>query len=136
MATPQGSQLDELDYWMRQADELYDLARRKKINQKKFIRRAEQLDSVPGAGEYFRHLCSTHHPSQLRLDKLVINEDPLSCSQSSNPAHPDCVAPAEISPELAELHQQAWLSLYGGADHSFQLLPLEPVLVMYWPWSG
>ena len=40
-ATPQGSEVDELDYWMRQADELYDLARRKKINQKKFIKRFE-----------------------------------------------------------------------------------------------
>ena len=109
MATPQGSEVDELDYWMRFADELYDRACRKKIKEKGYIAAAAKLDAIPGAGEYYRHLCSVA-PQLLRLDKLA---SAPSGSKSSSPCHRETAAPAETSRELAESHQRAWLSLYG-----------------------
>ena len=70
MATPSGSEADALECWMRYADWLYDEAKGRRIKEKAFVRAARQLDQVPGAGEYFRHLCA-NGPSQLRLDKLI-----------------------------------------------------------------
>ena len=55
--TPEGSEVDELEYANRVADTLYFRSCAGEISEKAYIKCAEWLDTIPGAGEYFRALC-------------------------------------------------------------------------------
>jgi hypothetical protein len=52
--TPEGSEVDELEYANSMAQQLFVLARTKKVKEHEYQRCATWLDSIPGAGEYFR----------------------------------------------------------------------------------
>jgi hypothetical protein len=52
--TPEGSEVDELEYANRSAERLFFLSYTNQVNDKQYTRNAEWLDRVPGAGEYFR----------------------------------------------------------------------------------
>ena len=54
--TPEGSEVDELEYANRMAEDLFFLARTGKVREHQYQRCATWLDSIPGAGEYFRCL--------------------------------------------------------------------------------
>ena len=54
--TPEGSEVDELEYANRVAEELLFKARSGKIREHQYQRCAKWLDLIPGAGEYFRCL--------------------------------------------------------------------------------
>ena len=54
--TPEGSEVDELEYANRMAEELFSLARAGKVREPQYQRCATWLDTIPGAGEYFRCL--------------------------------------------------------------------------------
>ena len=72
--TPAGSEVDAFEYWMTQAEILYEKARYGKIKDKAYIQEASRLDAIPGIGKYYRHLCS-NAPTILRLDKLIRVQD-------------------------------------------------------------
>ena len=55
-STPEGSELDELEYANRMAEQLFFLARTNKVKNHHYQRCATWLDTIPGAGEYFRCL--------------------------------------------------------------------------------
>ena len=57
--TPEGSEVDELEYANTVASELFYLARIKRVKEPDYRRCAEWLDTIPGAGEYFR--CISAH---------------------------------------------------------------------------
>ena len=52
--TPEGSEVDELEYANSMAQQLFVLARTNKVTECEYQRCATWLDSIPGAGEYFR----------------------------------------------------------------------------------
>jgi hypothetical protein len=52
--TPEGSEVDELEYANSMAEQLFLLARGNKVKEFEYQRCATWLDSIPGAGEYFR----------------------------------------------------------------------------------
>jgi hypothetical protein len=55
--TPEGSEADELEVANAAADNLYFRSCCGEIGDAAYIRCATWLDTVPGAGEYFRALC-------------------------------------------------------------------------------
>ncbi len=55
--TPRGSECDALEYANEAAEHLFYLAFTGQIAERPYVRCARWLDSVPGAGEYFRALC-------------------------------------------------------------------------------
>ena len=55
-STPEGSELDELEYANSVAERLFLLARIGRVREDKYRRCAAWLDTIPGAGEYFRCL--------------------------------------------------------------------------------
>jgi hypothetical protein len=52
--TPEGSEIDELEYANSVAQQLFVMARGKKVKEFEYQRVATWLDTIPGAGEYFR----------------------------------------------------------------------------------
>ena len=52
--TPEGSEVDELEYANSMAQQLFVLARTKKVKEFAYQRCATWLDSLPGAVEYYR----------------------------------------------------------------------------------
>lgn len=54
--TPEASEISELEYLYDLADSLYFATMNNKVCNKKFIKLATQLDSIPLVGEYFRKL--------------------------------------------------------------------------------
>ena len=57
--TPEGSEVDELEHANTVAAELFYLARIKRVKEPDYRRCAEWLDTIPGAGEFFR--CISAH---------------------------------------------------------------------------
>ncbi len=57
--TPEGSEVDELEHANTIAAELFYLARINRVKQHEYQRCATWLDTIPGAGEYFR--CISAH---------------------------------------------------------------------------
>ncbi len=55
--TPEGSEVDALEYANETGDRLFYLAFTGQIADKPYVRCARWLDSIPRAGEYFRALC-------------------------------------------------------------------------------
>jgi hypothetical protein len=55
--TPEGSEVDELEYANGVAESLYFRSCAGEVSDKAYIKCAEWLDKIPGAGEYFRTLC-------------------------------------------------------------------------------
>ncbi len=53
-STPEGSEVDELEYANSVAERLFWLARTSQIKDRPYQRCATWLDTIPGAGEYFR----------------------------------------------------------------------------------
>ena len=56
--TPEGSEVDELEFANALADQLYLLACTDQIADKPYIRCANYLDTVPLVGDYFRYWCA------------------------------------------------------------------------------
>ncbi len=54
--TPEGSEVDELEYANFVADQLFFLSRTQQVKEHHYRRCATWLDTVPGAGQYFRCL--------------------------------------------------------------------------------
>jgi hypothetical protein len=54
--TPEGSEVDELEYANSMAEQLIFLSRIDRIKEHQYQRCAAWLDTIPGAGEYFRCL--------------------------------------------------------------------------------
>ncbi len=52
--TPEGSEVDELEYANSVAERLFFLSRINRAKEHQYQRCATWLDSIPGAGEYFR----------------------------------------------------------------------------------
>ena len=52
--TPEGSEVDELEYANSVAAKLFFLARIDRVKEHEYQRCARWLDTIPGAGEYFR----------------------------------------------------------------------------------
>ncbi len=52
--TPEGSEVDELEYANSVAERLFFLARTSQVKERPYQRCASWLDTIPGAGEYFR----------------------------------------------------------------------------------
>jgi hypothetical protein len=65
--TPEGSEVDALDYANTVAAELFYLARIDRVKEHPYQRCATWLDTIPGAGEYFRCL-SAEELSDEQLD--------------------------------------------------------------------
>ncbi len=57
--TPEGSEVDELEHANTMAAELFYLARINKVKEHEYQRWATWLDTIPGAGEFFR--CISAH---------------------------------------------------------------------------
>ncbi len=55
-STPEGSEVDELEYANSVAERLFFVARIGQIKEKQYERCATWLNGIPGAGEYFRCL--------------------------------------------------------------------------------
>ena len=68
--TPEGSEVDALEYANEFAERLFYLAFTGQIADKPYVRCARWLDSVPGAGEYFRALCLQEYTEEEKRSAL------------------------------------------------------------------
>jgi hypothetical protein len=83
--TPEGSEVDELEYANGVADRLFYLAITGQIGDKPYIKRARWLDSIPGAGEYFRALCMKEFTDKERRDALCHGAWVMESNAQRNP---------------------------------------------------
>ena len=63
-STPEGSEVDELEYANAVAKRLFWLARTSQIKEKPYQRCATWLDTIPRAGEYFRCIANTDYSDE------------------------------------------------------------------------
>ncbi len=88
-ATPEGSDVDELEFANGVADDLFYLAFTGQIADKPYIRCARWLDSIPGAGEYFRALCLDEYTEEEKRAALWhgawVMENAAQKAQSKEP---------------------------------------------------
>ncbi len=65
--TPEGSEVDVLEYANETAERLFYLAFTGQIADRPYVRWARWLDSIPGAGEYYRALVQDHPLHEVAL---------------------------------------------------------------------
>jgi hypothetical protein len=63
--TPEGSEVDELEYANGVALWLFYLCSTHQVSAKRCMRSALWLDTIPGAGEYFRCMCMQEYSDEL-----------------------------------------------------------------------
>jgi hypothetical protein len=63
--TPEGSEVDELEYANEEALWLFYLCSTHQVSAKRFKRITRWLDTIPGAGEYFRCMCMQDYSDEL-----------------------------------------------------------------------
>ena len=59
--TPEGSEVDELEYANGVAEWLFYLSYTYQVSDEQFVDSVNWLDTIPGAGEYFRCMCSQEY---------------------------------------------------------------------------
>jgi hypothetical protein len=65
VSTPEGSEVDELEYANEEAQWLFYLCATQQVSAKRFERITHWLDTIPGAGEYFRCMCMQEYSDEL-----------------------------------------------------------------------
>ncbi len=66
--TPEGSEVDELEYANGVAEWLFYMCYTHQISGRRYVERVNWLNTIPGAGEYFKCMCSHDYtPEQLHI---------------------------------------------------------------------